>query len=439
MGALVGIRAEDKNRWERRAPLAPEHVRELVEHQGLELRVQPSVKRAFPDRDYVDAGADLDESLEGCRVVLGVKEIPPEKLEPGRVYVVFSHVIKGQPASMPMLGRLLELGCTLIDYERILDRRGRRLIFFGRHAGYAGMIDALWAFGQRLAAEGAFTPLEHVRPALRYSGLDEALAHIARLGEHVRHLGFPPPRRPLVCGFTGSGNVTQGAMEVLERLPVVDIEPEDLLDLPEDSDRPRNAIYRCLFERHHRYRRRDGGEFDAEELASRPELYESGLAPYLRHLSLLVHGAYWEPPQPRLVTREMLATLFASELQPKLRVIADLSCDVGGAIEATVRASDSGDPVYVYDAESGLETSGIEGRGVVVLAVDNLPCELPVEASNHFGDSLIRFVGALARADWDRPLEELDLPPEIRAATIAHAGELTPEYRFLEKALEDAL
>ncbi len=438
MSLLIGIRAEDKNRWERRAPLTPDHVRELVAERGLAVRVEPSARRAFPDADYVEAQAELSSDLSACPVVFGVKEIPLDKLAAGRVYVFFSHVIKGQPANMPLLARLLELGCTMIDYERIVDRKGRRLIFFGRHAGYAGMLDTLWAFGQRLAAEGAFTPLEHVRLAHQYSGLDEALAHVARLGEHVRHLGFPTPRRPIVCGFTGSGNVTQGAMEVFERLPVADIEPEELLELPEDRDRPRNVLYRCRFERHHRYRRIDGGEFDPAELERHPERFESGLAPYLPHLSLLVHGAYWEPTQPRLVTRDMLRRLFADEEQPKLRVLGDISCDVGGAIEATVRATTPGDPAYVYDPESGRDAAGVEGHGVVVMAVDNLPCELPVEASHHFGDSLLRFVGVLARADWSQPFAGLDLPPELAGAIVTHRGELAPDYRYLESSLRAA-
>jgi len=438
MAATIGIRAEDKNRWERRAPLTPDHVRELVASHGLDIRVQPSARRAFADSSYVEAGARLSDDLGECDVVLGVKEVPPAKLAAGKVYVYFSHVIKGQSYNMPMLARLLELGATLIDYERIVDRRGRRLIFFGRHAGYAGMIDTLWAFGQRLAAEGAFTPLEHIRRALHYSGLDEAMAHIARLGEHVRQLGFPPPRRPIVCGFTGTGNVTTGAMEVFERLPILDIDPEELLALPEDRDRPRNVLYRCRFERHHRYRRRTDGGFDAAELAAHPERYESGLAPFLPHLSLLVHGAYWEPTQPRLVTRAMLAELFSGEEQPKLRVIGDISCDIGGAIEATVRATVPGEPVFVYDPVTGEATTGIDGRGVVVMAVDNLPCELPVEASQHFGDSLLRFLGALARCDWSRPFAELDLPPEIAGAVIAHRGELTPEHHHLVANLAEA-
>jgi len=438
MAAPIGIRTEDKNRWERRAPLTPEHVRELVAGQGLEVVVQPSTRRIFPDAAYAAAGARLADDLAGCGVVFGVKEIPPEKLFPGKPHVFFSHVIKGQPAGMPLLRRILELGVTLVDYERIADVRGRRLIFFGRHAGYAGMIDTLWALGQRFAAEGATTPFEEVRRAHQYGSLEEALSHLARLGEAIRAFGIPPPRRPIVCGFTGSGHVTRGAMEVFERLPVVDIEPEALLELGEDRDRPRNVVYRCLFAREHRYRRSADGGFDAAELAERPERYESGLTPYLPHLTLLVHGAYWEPDQPRVVSRAQLAAIFAREPQPKLRVLGDLSCDIDGGIEATVRATTPGQPVFVYDPLSGDgSVDGVEGRGVVVLAVDNLPCELPVEASQHFGDSLVRFVPRLARTDWSAPLGELGLPPEIAGAVVAHRGALAPDYRYLERALAE--
>jgi alpha-aminoadipic semialdehyde synthase len=226
-------------------------------------------------------------------------------------------------------------------------------------------------------------------------------------------------------------------MEVFERLPMAEVDPEDLLGLPEDRDRPRNVFHRTQFERRHRYRRRDGGAFDADELAEHPERYESALGRYLPHVTLLVHGAYWQPPQPPLVTREMLRKLFAGERQPKLRVVGDISCDIDGGIEATVRSTTPGDPVFVYDPESGEATPGVEGRGVVVMAVDNLPCELPVDASHHFGDSLVRFVGALARCDWRKPLEALELPQELRSAIVVHHGRLTPDYRYLEKPLAD--
>ncbi len=434
----VGIRAEDKNRWERRAPLVPDHVRELIAAQGLRISVEPSTRRAFSDQDYADAGAVLDPEMDGARIVLGVKEIPVDKIRDGRVYVFFPHVTKGQSFNMPMLRRLLECGATVIDYERIVDRRGRRLIFFGRHAGYAGMLDSLWALGQRLAAEGFFTPFEHVRQARHYADLEEALRHVARVGEHVRHVGLPLGRRPIVAAFTGSGNVSRGAQEVYDRLPVIELDAAELRQLDEDRDRPRNAVYKAVLKREDRYRRRTDGGFDAAEFASHPELYEGALGDLLPRISVLMHGAYWEPGQPEIVSREQLEDLFTGSEQPKLRVIGDVTCDIGGSIAATVRATDPGDPVYVYDPATGSTSSGVAGRGVVVMAVDNLPCELPVDASQHFGDSLVRFVGALARADWDAPHERLALPRELRDAVLVHRGELTPAYGHLSAALKSA-
>lgn len=433
----IGVRAEDKNRWERRTPLTPDHVRELIAAKGLEVVVQSSPLRAFADQEYVDAGATIDAELAGCRVVLGVKEIPPEKIEPGRVYGIFPHVLKGQAATLPMLARMIELGCTLIDYEQIVDRRGRRLIFFGRHAGYAGMLDSLWALGQRLASEGFVTPLEQLRPAHRYADLEDALHHVAQVGVQIRHAGLPVGLRPIVVAFTGSGNVSRGAQEVYDRLAVLEIEPRELHGLAENRDEPRNVVFRTVLGRADRYRRRVGGGFDDGEFLAHPEAYESALDDLLRHITVLVHGAYWEPGQPELLSRVQLAHLLDSDPQPKLRVIGDITCDIGGAIAATVRATDPGDPVYLYDPRNPhAETpSGVAGSGFVVMAVDNLPCELPLDASRHFGDSLSRFVGPLARCDWDAPWESLDLPPELRGAVLVHRGLPTPPYVVLHQHL----
>jgi len=431
MPFTIGIRAEDKNDWERRAPLTPDHVRELLAGGDLEIVVEPSARRAFTVDAYLDAGARVEEDLDDCDLVLGVKEVPIGKLLPGRPHLFFSHVVKRQTYNRPLLRALLDRGATLVDYERIVDARGRRLIFFGRHAGYAGMIDTLWAFGKRLAEEGAVTPLEGLRPAHRYASLEQALTEIAAIGEAVRRSGLGAEMRPVVFGFTGSGNVTHGALEVFDRLPTAEISPEEVVELSEDRSRLRNVFYRCVFGRGHRMRRRADGGFDPTEATTRPDLYESSFEPYLRHLTGLVHGAYWEAPQPPLVSREALRRLFAGEERPKLRVIGDISCDVDGGVEATVRATTPGDPVYTFDPESGDAPSGVSGPGVVVMAVDNLPCELPREASQHFGDSLTRFVGALARCDWSRPFEELGLPAEIARAVVCHRGRLAPDYRYL--------
>lgn len=436
--AAVAIRREDKNRWERRAPLTPLHVAELVREHALELWVEPSPLRVFPDDEYAAAGASLAGDLAACRVVLGVKEVPPARMHARQVYVCFSHVIKGQPASMPMLRRLLELGCTLLDYEPIVNAHGRRLIFFGRHAGYAGMLDTLWALGQRLALEGFRTPFEDLRLAHQYSSLDDALDHVARAGERIRRGGLPAGLRPVVFGFAGSGNVAQGAQEAFERLPFTDVEPEQLLALPEDRDRPRQLLFRTLFVRDRRLARRAGGGFDAEEYRAHPDLYESALGAYLPHVTVFVNCIYWEPGQPRLITLEGLRRLWRGQAQPKLRVIGDITCDVGGSIEANLRATDPGEPVYVYEVDTGATPAGVAGRGPVLMAVDNLPCELPREASEHFGDSLLRYVPKLARCDWDAPFEALDLPDELRRAVVVHKGALTPAYRGLEQALREA-
>lgn len=434
----IGIRAEDKNKWERRAPLTPDHVHELVTTGEQRIHVQPSSLRVFPDSAYATAGAQIDDSLDACRVILGVKEIPPARLRPDTVYMYFSHVIKGQAANMPMLQRLMDLGSTLIDYEPITDARGRRLIFFGRHAGYAGMIDTLWALGQRLEWEGFPTPLARIRPAHQYATLEEAMSLIGSVGDEIRQRGFPPGLRPIVIAFTGSGNVSRGAQEIFDRLPWLPIDRVALSGLAEDRDRPHNLVYKCVLEREDRYVGLDGAAYDAAEYARDPARYRSSLDDLLPHITVFVNGIYWEPGQPRLITKEMLRALWAGESQPKLRVIGDITCDPDGSIEMNSQGTDSGDPVYVWDVERDTTSYGVEGRGPVIMAVDNLPCEIPADASSHFGDSLARFVPALSRCDWSVPFDELQLPDEIRRAIIVHRGQLTPGFSYLESPLRDA-
>lgn len=411
----LGIRREEKNRWERRAPLTPLHVEELVREQGRSVVIQPSPLRIFSDDDYRRAGATLAEDLSECQVILGVKEVPPDRLLPAKPTLAFFHVIKGQPEGMPLLKRALELRSTLIDYEPIVDRYGRRLIFFGRHAGYAGMIDALWALGKRLASEGLETPFSAVGPAHTYPSVDEAEEFLTGgVGRQIREHGLPPELRPLVVGVTGGGNVSQGAQEILDRLPIVEIHPDDLEGLAGKPGLSNRTLYKVVFRRKHRVR----------------------FARHLPHLTVLVNGIYWRPEHPRLVTREDLSCLWKGPEAPRLRVLADLSCDVDGSIEATVRTTDSDRPIYVYDPETGTTRDGHEGRGPVVLAVDNLPAEFPRDASEHFGDSLFPFLNGLLAADFTAPFEHLALPAAILGATLTHQGELTPRYRDLQAALE---
>jgi saccharopine dehydrogenase (NAD+, L-lysine forming) len=416
-GFDLGIRREDKNRWERRTPLTPLHVRELVRDFGRRVAVQPSPHRVYADAEFAAAGATLAEDLRGCRVILGVKEVPPDLLIPDRPYLFFSHVIKGQDYNMPLLRRVLDRRCTLIDYETIVDRHGNRLIFFGRHAGYAGMIDGLWTLGRRMLARGVETAFAPVQPAHAYTSLSAAGEFLTEtVGRRIREVGVRPELHPLVVGFTGGGNVSEGAQQILGHLPVVEVAPDELPALAGRRNLSRHAVYQVVF------RRDDRRDF----------------ARHLPHLTVLVNGIYWEPGQERLVTRDALAGLWAGGTRPRLEVIADISCDVEGSIEATLRATTPDDPVFVYDVETGRAVDAFDGNGPAIMAVDNLPAEIPRDASDHFGDSLFPFVEGLVSADFGRPFEHLALPAAVLGATVAHHGELTPRYRYLEEALRKA-
>jgi alpha-aminoadipic semialdehyde synthase len=414
---VIGIRREDKNRWERRVPLTPDHIAELT-RRGVPVTVEPSPIRIFPDESFRRAGARVAEDLGGAPLVFGVKEIPVGKLRPSTAYAFFSHVTKGQPANMPMLRRLMELGCTLIDYEKIVDDRGRRLVFFGRHAGLAAMIDTLWALGRRLAAEGIDSPFAPLKLAHEYADLEEVRVALGRVADAIRRERIPEALHPLVFGFTGSGNASKGAQEIFDLLPHEEVLPEDLPGQISDGDLPRNLLYKVVFTRADRF----GG----------------GMASHLPYLTALVNGVYWEPGQPRVVSLDDLKSLWGDEAAPRLRVIGDVSCDIGGSIEATVRFTTPGDPVFVYDVASATAVRGVGGRGPAILAVDNLPCELPVDASQHFGDALLRFVPAMARCDWSQPLAGQELPDEIARAIIVHRGRLTPAFAYLESHLAAA-
>ncbi len=414
MRRVIGIRREDKNRWERRVPLTPEHVAEITRH-GVSVAVERSSFRVFPDEAFRAAGARIVDDLSSCPLVVGVKEIPADRLSRETTYLFFAHVTKGQPANMPMLRRLMELRCTLIEYEKIVDDRGRRLVFFGRHAGLAGMLDTLAALGRRLLWEGIDSPFASLRFAHEYADLEEAHAELARVAGRIRREGVPATLHPMAFGFTGSGNASKGAQEIFELLPYEEVVPDDLPSMFGNDDLPRNILYKVVFSRQDRFGR--------------------AMAAHLRHLTVLVNGIYWEPGQPRVASLDDIRAMFSGDSAPHLRVIGDISCDLHGSIEANVRMTTPGDPVYVYDVATGDAVSGVAGRGPVILAVDNLPCELPVDASQHFGDALLRFVPSLARCDWSLPFASLDVQDEIRRAVVVHRGRLTPRYAGIAEHL----
>ena len=432
---IIGIRREDKNRWERRVPFTPEDMQQLQQSYDCEFLVQTSPTRIFPDEEFSRRGITVAEDISAADIVFAVKEIPKELIAPGKVYIFFSHTVKGQAYNMPLLQKVLDTKVTLIDYERIVDEYNRRLVFFGAHAGYAGMIDSLHLLGQRHAAQGHQCKFGQVKMSYQYDSLTEAREEIAKVGELIKTVGFPEQKHPLVFGFAGYGNVSLGAQSILDILPTEEIPPEELIDFYRSGEFDHNKIYKCIFKEEHLVERKDGGEFDLQRYYNHPEEFESRFSQYLPALTVLINAIYWTEQYPRLITKAQLKQGYSDGSLRTLEVIGDISIDIDGAIECTYKATEPDMPAYVYEPLTDTFHDGVAGDGPVVLAVDNLPCEISREASESFSFALKPFIGEILDTDWEQPFKDLVAPLPIKKAIIAHQGKLTPDYEYIQEYL----
>lgn len=429
----IGIRLEDKNEWERRVALTPVDVGKVTA-RGIPVYVERFPRRAYSDSDYLMHGATVVHDVRPCEIVLGIKEMPVDYFREGGAYMFFSHTIKGQPYNMEMLARLVELKCTLFDYEVVTDEASRRLIFFGRYAGLAGMIDTLWALGQRLAAMGHHNPFLHLEPAHQYEDLGAAKAAVAGVGEIVARDGLPEIMTPAVIGFTGYGNVSSGAQEIFDLLPHVEISPGELATYIEDNPGTKDKLAKVVYREEHLVERTDGEAFELQHYYDHGEAYRSIFEPSLGLLTVLVNGIYWDENYPKLGDADQLRALFAGG-QPRLLAVGDITCDVDGSLACTVRDTEPGDPCFVYDPATGEAPSGFEGPGLAVMAVGNLPAELPREASDTFSAALYPFVSDMFKADLSAPFDKVSLPGPIKRSTILWNGEFTPEFEYMREYL----
>ncbi len=430
----IGIRYEDKYVMERRVALVPAHIKELKK-KGIQFEVVKSAKRIFKDKEFVDAGAELVDEVTDSGVVIGVKEMPIDYFEENKTYIFFSHTIKGQEYNMPLLKNMMKSKMNLVDYEKIANEKGQRLIFFGRFAGLAGMINSLWSLGQRWKEQGIDTPFLQITQTHHYNSLDEAKEVVKRVGEQIKEKGLPAGISPIVVGITGYGNVAQGAQEILELLPVKEISPAQLLQLSDKEKLGGKLIYKVVFKEEHLSKPLEAGkEFVLQEYYDHPERFESQFEQYIPHFTVLMNCMYWDDNYPRIVTKDYLEKLY-KDGQPKLAVIGDVTCDPDGSIECTHKGTEIEDPVFVYNPFTGEPTMGFKGDGILVMAVDILPSELPRESSQTFSDALVGFIPAIAAADYNTSFEKLDIPAPIKRAMILFKGELTPDYKYLEEFL----
>ncbi len=429
----IGIRREDKNRWERRVALTPTNA-ELLLKEGHEILIQPSPIRIFSDDSYKKIGATLSEDLSSCDLVIGVKEMPQEIFREEGVYLFFSHTIKGQAYNMNMLQTLLDKKCTLMDYEKIVDDKGRRKVFFGPFAGQAGMIDSLWALGRRFQEGGLATPFLNIKQALNYTNLAHALNEIKEVGEQIKKEGLDKKVSPLTIAVLGNGNVAKGAMEILSALPVEKVNPEQLVSMLADGNSNNKKVYLTVFEEKDLVRSKNGSMFNLQEYYEHPERYEADFAKYVNFFSIIMNCIYWTEKYPIFVSESRISQIFQKRT-PKLKVIGDVTCDIKGSVEVNLKSTDSGDPVYVYDVDKKEACMGVKGNGPVVLAVDNLPCELAEDSSTFFSNALKPYSHRLATTDFSVSFDDLNLKPELKGSIIAHQGELTPDYHYLKKFL----
>ncbi len=434
MKKVLAIRHENKYEAEKRVPLIPKHAKKLID-KGYEILVEESPKRTFKHDEYSAVGAKVQSDISAADIIIGVKEVPIPNLQADKTYMYFSHVIKGQAYNMPMLRKLKELKCNLIDYEKVTDEFGRRIIFFGRYAGLAGMINTLWSLGQRYKKLGIDTPFAQLKQTKEYFSLDEVKAAISKVGFEIIEKGLPKEITPLTFGITGYGNVSNGAQEILNLLPVKEISPEELLNLKTDPSNG-HVVYKTVFKEKDMVQKvSSDDEFELQDYYANPENYKSVFDNYTPKMSVLVHGSYWDERYPRIITKDYIKKIYESE-KPKLVVVGDISCDPDGGVEFTHKGTEIEDPVFVYDPETDEPTMGFDGNGILVMSVDILPSELPRDASTGFSEALSPFMEGILEADFDKPTEEIGLPKAIRRALILHKGEFTPEFEYISEYLK---
>eukprot|EP00762_Andalucia_godoyi_P001925 ANDGO_06073.mRNA.1 Alpha-aminoadipic semialdehyde synthase len=436
---IIGIRREDKNRWERRVPLTPVQVRELVQ-SGVQVIVQPSNIRCYSDGEYEEAGATVSEDLSPAATILAVKEVPAALLIPERTYIFFSHTIKAQPHNMPLLDTMLEKRIRMIDYEKITNPKNERLVRFGPYAGYAGTIDILAAVGDRLLALGFSTPFLYCSLSRTYRSLDDAKDAIRNVGKVIERIGLPDALCPFIIGVTSTGSVATAALEILELLPHKFVSSDDLESVMKTKDR--RCVYITVSESKHMVKPKDRSKpFDKKEYYANPASYEpiyhEKVLPYL---SLMVNCMYWEPKYPRLVTTRQAQQLMR-EKRWRLHAIADISCDPQGSVEFFVHATTIDNPTFVYDVMNQRTNYDIHSDGVLFLGVDHLPAELPFQSSEFFGNSLLPFVKPIALSDGSASFENQanDLPAEVHKAIITSHGQLTPPFQYIAELRKNTM
>jgi saccharopine dehydrogenase (NAD+, L-lysine-forming) len=397
----VGILRETKNPPDRRVPLTPPQIVALEElYPDVQFFVQPSDYRCYANEEYEYLDIPLKEDLRDCDILMGVKEIDMRTFIPDKTYLFFSHVAKKQPHNLEMFREMAARRISLIDFEYLTTDQGRRVVAFGRHAGIVGAYNAL-------RARGIKTNRFKLKPAYQCRDLDEMWAGL-------RLIELKPGLKILV---TGEGRVAQGALETLNIANIVEVSTEDYLS--REFDVP---VY-CRIGPQHYTKHKNRHEFSFSHFTRNPQEYESAFLPFTKATDILITGHYWDPRSPYFFSKEEM-----KKPDFRISVIADISCDVNGPIPSTLRATTISDPFYSYNPFLETEEQAFSRpTNITVMSIDNLPGELPRDASLEFGRQMIESVLHDLLTESDTPM--------IKRATILKNGNLTIPYEYLSDYL----
>lgn len=396
MTLKIAIIKERKNPPDKRVVFSPEKCREVInQFPEVQFKVESSDIRVFPDNAYREKGIEVTDDVSDCDVMLGVKEVPISALIPNKKYFFFSHTIKKQPYNRNLLKAILENNIELYDHETIVMENGHRLIGFGRYAGLVGTYNGFRAMGLR---DNLFNlpKVEHL------PDLDAVKAELDKI---------TLPNIKIV--LTGRGKVANGAKEILDYLKIKEVAVEDFLknDFIE-------TVY-CFIDVMDYNKRSDGKPGDKRKFFKDPSGYESNFMSFAKVCDMLITGHFYGDGAPFLFTRND-----AKHPDFKINLVADISCDIDGPIASTIKSSTIAEPFYGYDPQSESEVAFDTPGAITVMAVDNLPCELPKDASEGFGDMFMEYViPAFFNGDKDGILQR---------AKITEGGELTPRFAYLQ-------
>lgn len=391
----IGIIREGKVPPDYRVPLTPDHCKTIKEKYPVEIVAQRSENRCYTDQEYQNAGIELVDNVDDCDVLMGVKEVKIKDLIADKKYFFFSHTIKEQPYNKTLLQEILKKNIQLIDYEVLTNDTGARIIAFGKFAGMVGAHNGIMAYGKKT---GSFD-LKRMKDCTDYEDAKEV----------YKNLKLPPMRIVL----TGTGRVSNGAAEVLRDMNIKQVSPEDYLNSAFSV-----PVFTQISSLEY-VKKKNGSPFSKKEFYESPENFQSNFLPFQQKSDILINGMYWNNDAPALFTLDDL-----KEDDFSIKVIADVTCDIApvASVPTTIKASTIADPLFGYDKLKQEECSWENENAICMMTIDNLPNEMPRDASLSFGQQFVSFV-----------IEELldENSTLIERATIAKNGSLGDHFKYL--------